>query len=416
MSLSYLPGFSKRPLGYSTAQIGLHSVRNIRFLPKTAPKFQADVLELSGQPVQTSGETVIPWSEHLVQLRKVQAHAQKAQRFLPNFSNRHYGAMVVLNNGVEGLGTNVETSRKSTFCDLRYAVASAMNQFIVAAKDAHEGSKDPSKDIGGDEKSPNQKNPTMVKTVYLTNANLNAEPPVPCSDCQSWLGSHRYFSPDTQVISLELSSSDKLPLLRSRTVKDLLPLHHGRDANVRMTTDKSFYQLPVKMSESAQKVLKEKPNVQHMARMLMKQAKQGILKAEATYQKEAKLPMGAAVLLSPSELMNRQNTFSWSNRWTEPADLRAAANALERVEWRRHVAEKLPGLLQGLFKSWLAPQKVKAIAYYGNEPELPPIANLGRIARKNKDSNTLVITVENDVIQVRTIQDYMPEMYYTRTS
>ncbi len=398
MSLSHFPATLKHSPGYlsGATQVGQNLAQTNLVLFKGGLGHPPDVLDLSGKKIQTSGKTEIPWAAHLAKLRKVQAYAQQASRVLPNLSHRHYGAMVVLDNGIEALGTNIEASRKNTFCDLRYAITSAMNQFIAGAVE---------RPVSGQAA---QKTPT-VKTVYLANSDLQAEPPVPCSDCQSWLDS-RYVSPKTQVVSLEQAPSGEGALLRSRTVKDMLPLHQGRDEPVRLTTDKALEALPVKTSLSASQLLDAQADMPDMARSLIRHAKEDTVKKESAHQ-DGKAQTGAAVLLSPAGLMNRQNTFSWSNRWTEPADLRAAANALDRVDRRRHFVQKLPGFLKGFFAIWLAPQQVRAIAYYG---ELPPIPSLGRIARKSKSSETLVITVENDVIRVRTIQDYMPEMYQTR--
>jgi len=398
MSLSHFPASLKRSSDYLSVatQVGRNLAHKDMVFFKGGLGHPPDALELSGKKIQTSGKTEISWAVHLAKLRKVQAYAEKASRVLPNLSHRHYGAMVVLDNGIEALGTNIEASRKNTFCDLRYAITNALNRFIVKTE----------RPSGSDAAA--IKSPT-VKTVYLANADLNAEPPVPCSDCQSWLDS-RYVSPKTQVVSLEQNPSGKGARLRSRTVKDMLPLHKGRDEPVQLITDKRPQDLPVKVSLSANQLLNAQADLPDMARSLIRHAKQDTVKKDSACH-DGKPQTGAAVLLSPAGLMNRQNTFSWSNRWTEPADLRAAANALERVDRRRQLTQKLPGFLQGFFAKWLAPQQVRAIAYYG---ELPPIPSLGRIARKSKSSETLVITVENDVIQVRTIQDYMPEMYQTR--
>lgn len=329
---------------------------------------------------------------HWQKLKQVQAQAQKARQYYPNFSNRHYGALVVLDNGVEGMGTNTEASPQATFCDLRYAIANAMSQSIATQSPAN--------------------TPPKVKTIYLVNSDLEQDPaPIPCSDCQEWLAS-RLCAPDTQVVSLEKDNANKASL-RIRRVKDILPIHAGRPAT-RFSTERKLSDLPVEITEAAKpawKAMGGEYKASKQIQALLKEAKQAFLEQSSQHSKKADFQAGAAVLLEPSGLIRRAGRFAWSSRWFEPADLRAASAALEAVSRQQATIHKLPAFIQAFLKSRLEPPKIQAVAYYGRDTQLPPIASLGRMVRQYGSVGTLLVTVENDVIQVRTIRDVMPEMY-----
>ena len=64
----------------------------------------------------------------------------------------------------------------------------------------------------------------------------------------------------------------------------------------------------------------------------------------------------------------------------------------------------------------LAPEKpeapqVQALAYWSETPK-PTVQNVGKLAQKQGGNpNALVVVVENDRIQVRTLLDYITEIY-----
>jgi cytidine deaminase len=358
-----------------------------------------DVLDIFSMPIRMPEMPPSEREIHLTNLFQVLRHARASQNVYSNLSKRHYGAMVILDNGIQSIGTNVEASRQTVFCDLRYAITNGMNLSIAAAKDC-------------ELRLPTPK----VKTIYLVNATVEGDSPVPCSDCQEWLNS-RFCSPDTQVISLEKNPEGIGAMVRTRTVRDMLPFHQGRTA-VRLTTEKAIADLPVGMSESAARLLNSTSD-SRFPEKLRKLAAQ----AQSAYQRnksasaDSGLRTGVAMMLSPLGQIVSGGRFDWSTRWHESADLATAVQAFQQTERAQQAIRGLtewrwmPHFINQKLQSWLEPPKIRAVAYYGDDAQLPPLASLGRIARHRGSSETLIVTVEDDQLQMRTIADFMPEMY-----
>jgi cytidine deaminase len=364
-----------------------------------------DVLDLSLQPLRVEGGKPKESRRYLGKLLEAVAHARTSQRMFPNLSHRHYGALVEMDNGVHALGTNVEGSRQLSLCDLRVAITSAFNQ-SVAQQSLHRLSQTPPP-------------APQIKTIFLVNAESTGGSPIPCSDCQSWLNS-RFCSPDTKVVSLEPDPQNQGNLVRIRTVGKMLPLHKGRNHPVRMATAQSMAQLKVNMSSRAKMVLgSAKPSISFQTLKTMMTQAQLAYQKDQPDAKDSGLKTGVCVRLSPNGSLHSQSRFDWSTRWFESADLRAVANGFDAV-WGQQTAWSqllktnwLPPLLKQRVSSWLEAPTVQAIAYMGDDPGLPPLASLGYIARRRGSLDTLILTVEDDVIHCRTIADFMPEMYQT---
>lgn len=407
MNLPYSASWQHRPAGH------------VSFVKQRMTENRArPVFQHAGAPCFAGGDDVLQLREHATQqdatlsvdnevvhrqkLKQVQLHAQKARQLYPNFSSRHFGALVVLENGIEGMGTNIEASPRTTFCDLRYAIMNALNQSIAAE----------SGKWADDSVIRPVRNP-RIRTVYLVNSNLDKDPaPVPCSECQEWLSS-RFCTADTQVISLEKDQHGQ-ETIRSRTVKQMLPLHMDRSPT-RFFSSKELKRLPIVVSDSAQPIWQAmggERKALKTIRSLMSEAKQAFQEQPPTsHSRKEDAQAAAAVLFAPSMMVRRAGRFEWSGRWFEPPDLRAASAALESIRKQQARIRKLPGFLQFLFKSRLSEPHIQAMAYYGKDGQLPPIASLGKLARQSSLKDAMLITVENDVIQARAIQDVMPEMY-----
>lgn len=311
---------------------------------------------------------------------------------VPNYSGRRYGALVTLADGTEGMSTNVEASRQVTLCDLRLALSAAQNRWI--------------------EKQAENPNPFSqailppVRSIYIVNGDPNSvESPIPCADCQEWLASP-LCPPETEVISLEPKKSDGgQNTVRHRTVREMLPLYKNR-VNPVFTSEAPISTLPISYSERAEKVISALPEAQ--LRNLLEKAKQAYLEGRML-AKESRMDTGAAVLLSPSGHIATGNRVDWSSRLHESAELNGAAQGFAVVNRLRNGFNRLTNLGQN--EKNKAPQTIQAIAYYGDDPNLPPIASLGRIARKKGSAQTLILSIESDRVQVRTIRDFLPELY-----
>ena len=357
----------------------------------------------------------------LPKLLDILSFTQQARRQFPNFSHRHYGAAVEMSNGITAYGTNIEMNRQTSFCDLRAALTIALNQSVGRLFNKPASSNTP---------------PLTVKNVFLVNADLSGDSPIPCADCQEWM-TGKFFTPQTRLISLEERKAKHLPTpagvppeelrLNIRTLADLLPLHQGRKRPQQMTTQQEFSRLPLKISPQAKTLLSE--NAQSLTRS---QIQNMLHKAKAEFEKNESdsfanplttgMKTGVCVLTGPKAKFYSQGRFQWSTRWPEAPDLRAVVQSLDEQSTLLGILGRfqnlsafswLPLRLKQFFNlDTTSNPSVKAIAYYGNRPiAQPSIASLGRIVRRLGTADIMILTVENDVIHCRTIQDFMPEIY-----
>lgn len=378
--------YSQRSLNSVEPRISAQSSRNSRSRPLLFG--MADVVNQpeADQVVLTANTEKLLSDQHRQNLRRVLTHAETAARLVPNHSGRRYGALVRLEDGTEGLSTNVEASRQVTLCDLRLALSAAQNRWV------EKQSQNPF----------SQATLPPVKTIYLVNGNPDSEDqPIPCSDCQEWLASP-LCPPETEVVSLEKNEpGNKQPQIKQRTVQEMLPLYKNR-TNVISSSSEPISSLPIVYSEQAKKIVGDLSKSQ--IKTLLEKAKTAYLEGR-TLAQASRMDTGAAVLFSPSGLMTTGNRFDWSSRLHESAELNAAAQGFARMNQLRLT----PSAKEN--EAYRAPQKIQAIAYYGEDPNLPPIASLGRIARGKGSPQTVVLTIEAGQIQVRTIRDFLPELY-----
>jgi hypothetical protein len=137
--------------------------------------------------------------------------------------------------------------------------------------------------------------------------------------------------------------------------------------------------------------------------------------------------------------------FDWTKRWFQAPDLEAAQVGIQTEQKWRQWLEELWSNVEGLLtapraekllntlKQWVQKfdetfstrlltrienllsidPKVVAVAYYGTEPsEMPSVKSLGYLAQELRGGlNTLVSVIEDNVLQIRTIPDYMKEIY-----
>ncbi|MBY0402685.1 MAG: hypothetical protein K2X66_02215, partial [Cyanobacteria bacterium] len=183
-----------------------------------------------------------------------------------------------------------------------------------------------------------------------------------------------------------------------------------------------------------------------------------LIKAENAYKRNVTNGFtgrknGVAVMMSNQEVFHN-GRFEWHKRMVEPGDMRAAANGIAKIKRRQerldYLRDRSQHYLGKTLTQWLENRmttlnnnlerilptslskyiqaitfqgvaKIEAVAYYGEvAEEIPNIKSLGYFAKQNHGGpNTLVISIEKqngkDTIQVRTIQDYMSEIYVSAT-
>ncbi|MBY0450434.1 MAG: hypothetical protein K2X01_07410 [Cyanobacteria bacterium] len=332
-------------------------------------------------------------AQHIGKVLQTYEHGLKNQA-VGNFSLRYYNSGFEMANGTFGLGTNIEHTRDNIFCGERSAMTNAFNQALdrMDVPTVQAAVQDPAKKEG------------LVQGMKVTRMYSSSYKPVGtdrsameyCADCQGWMTTQTYFSPETQVFSLEKDPQSGAFALRVETLADYLPFWGKQQPS--LTTQPSVLGLPVNVSAKAQVALAAKGLQTRQLAQLMAEAQVAYLGNKTSgYAELSKKPLGAAVLVRDGQ-GNLESTSSermdWSRRWPLDADLGTA----------------YIGLVSAAKKGGAQPPQLQALAYYGDD-NVPHIPNLGRLSQDRGGVDTLVVVIENETLQVRTIQDYMTYIY-----
>ena len=169
-------------------------------------------------------------------------------------------------------------------------------------------------------------------------------------------------------------------------VDDLLPHSHSLKPS---KSTLPLTKLSVSASDKSIAFARENDISKRDLRKLIAQAKQAYLNNKtAEFSKEN---TGAAVLLSNGEMTSAAR-FEDTNRWSfDPADI-ARINAFQSL--------KNP-----------SEERLMAVAYYG-DGTYPDPSNIGKMAQQGwGGTDTLVALVQNDSIEVKTLNEYSTEIY-----
>jgi hypothetical protein len=337
----------------------------------------------------------------LPELLKAQSFAQaNATANLKTPDNkRFFGAVLEFEDGQRFLSGNYILLRERPRCDIDNAITLGVNQWREQ-----------------NWKSDKPLAMPKVKALYLANADSH-NVASPCEDCLGLLNTP-IFTPDTQIFTLEGNQARPNSLVRKQTVANMLPLHQGRAESINWLTKRPVSELPVTQSEAASAVLAQMkdPLSPKKIRHLVAQAKKSYEQSQKT-DPITQMHAGSAVSIHTTRRHSHTGArFEWARRWPEFADLNAAKNGIQKAQKRQLVFQQLseqawvPDFVKNAVQQHKMPY-IEAVAYYNDTP--PSIRSLGRLRRHRGSDDTLVITVENDTIQVRTMLDYMPEVHKT---
>lgn len=320
----------------------------------------------------------------------LEAHELSKKNLLfGNIAKAGYATNLGLTDGSWHLATNFNNTRNeiSAVCGERSAVLGAYNKFLNKLSLA-KLEKDPAYAAKAKEK---------FKVTYLAMSSFkpvgsDKNAAASCADCLSWLNTDRIFSNDTRIAFLEKDEAGALNL-KIRSVKEMLPLRQEKESLIK-NGNKNIHELGFEITPSAEASMKEKDLDQEQLSILIALAKQVFDSNECA--KFSGQNIGAAVLTN-ADVIKSGKKVDWGKRWfAEPSEL-AIVKAVENS----------PNT------------KINAVAYYGqgiitdeNGIEHPDgvvsLQTLGRLKTKYGDGQTLVVTVQNDKIAIRTIDDYMP--------
>jgi hypothetical protein len=224
----------------------------------------------------------------------------------------------------------------------------------------------------------------------------------------------------------------------------MLPLNGLQQPSL---SDESIDSLPLSFSMRAQLAMPQKNINPDQVRQTLRLAKEAYEQNE--FADMSKKNIGAAALLS-NGMARPSARLDWTRRWFTPPDIAAATRAFytlpeKRGTWSNLLRQSLvvirdffqpilPQRVIDMLNRWViglkdkiiqkhCEQRVNLIAYYGEEPtEMPPIASLGLLAQPaHGGPDTLIGVIEKEssgqeVIRIRTIEDYMPFIYISRSS
>lgn len=338
----------------------------------------------------------------LAQYLKTLTLAQSYQQ-VGNLKGDYYATACEIGNAntsTWGQGVNIVLSNSQVLCSERASVTDAFTENVSS------GVTNSSASTFNPQRKP------KVKTMILSTVNL-AEELTPCSDCMSWLNTNTYFDPNTRIVNLIQDATTQQPQLWVRTLRDILPMWGQQKPSI---SYRMLESLPIQLSSTAQGMPHLTPE---KVRYLISRAKQDYLESQPTKFTQSKLSCAA---LFSNGVVSADSRFEWHKRLVESADLNAVGKGFRpRPTWKTLLMSPLTKL-GSVLKKWILNRPaeeptVKAIAYYGHvEEEIPDIRSLGYLAKKQHGSaDVLVICIEDDLIQVRTIRDYLPNLYISAT-
>lgn len=187
--------------------------------------------------------------EFLTKLIQAHEHALKCRKLKGSeFSNRQYATHMELELNVGStkksfwvLAGNFEMNISELICGERGGMTIGINKAIKML---------PKNWVDSLPDNVNIENMLKVKRLLMTSSKPLGDDKSawqPCSDCYAWMGTNRFFKPETQIWSLFKNQDSKL-VLEGRTLRDLLP---RQDVQTVSMSDKPIETLNIEYSDTA---------------------------------------------------------------------------------------------------------------------------------------------------------------------
>lgn len=313
----------------------------------------------------------------------LEAHELARKNFqYGNITNRAFATNICLTDGTWHLGTNFNNTRGalSSICGERTALLGAYNSYLMKKPEVDDINR---KDLD-------------FKVKYMA---MSSHKPLgedrdascPCAECLSWFDTPRYFSDDTVIASLQRDDKGKLNLVLSK-LSDYLPQRKKRATAPLGPIQK----LPVKMTNKAKEVAIRKNITSNDIRNQLASTTELY---DLNSQAETSGQNIAASVFANNRVYSGAK-IDFTKRWyIEPLEY-AAAKAIEDNGNNTHI---------------------DMVCYVGDEIQAPTsniasdrvvnIKVLGELTSKFADKDTLVISTRSDKVDVKTIDDYMPDKF-----
>lgn len=305
-------------------------------------------------------------------------------KIVGNHTQDYRATSLMLNNGLWQSGTNVELDRECTFCGERSALVAAKTEALekLSLNRLQKMNEAQLQQV---------RDGMKARMLVMATSDLEDYAEV-CADCESWMTSPEYFTPQTQFVSLRKDGEGRFTLSLQQ-LKERLPEWRRCYESVQVNQGLSIEALPVQVSRQAQQVMVQKGlHAVTLAKMMTYAKTESGKNSTAEFSGN---PLGAAVLFTTGKIQTA-GRFEWKRRWSESPDLMAAATGIQENRNKQN--------------------RVEAVAYYGVIPAFQLVNNLGRLAQERWGGpDTLVVTMENDTLKVQTIADRMPKAYVSKT-
>lgn len=301
-----------------------------------------------------------------------------------NISKSGFATNIGLTNGNWHLATNFNNTRNdiSAICGERSAVLGAYNDLLKQSPII----------------TPQDKPALDFKVKYLAMSTYK-EPGTdtnsasPCAECLSWLNTTRYFDDDTVIASLEKDNNTGIFQLRLSKISQYLPLRN----EVNYADDIDVDTMPVKLTKEALEAAKQKGITEQEIKDMVTKTVQAYKKNNLTGISNHNI---AASIMSAGRIYTAAK-IDFSKRWYIDPVLFATGKAIEETGENT---------------------SIDAICYVGNSKVTDQygfthndgvvnLKTLGALNTKYAKADSLIITTTNDSINVRTIENYMPDRF-----
>ncbi len=404
-------GLSLKPLGQDSVRFSGSPKQDAQLLKKYGISVDAVQTQLpEGVSLSKAAKRrlivqALETYEHAAKKRLLNEQLIKIKPDTNHVSGRNFSSTVVLENGITATAVNSEFSRDDILCGERSGIVSALNQAIhkvslealksdpQALETLRQGMKVKHLVMSGAHRHKGENSADESKDSLSS--------PPPCSDCQAWMNTSEYFSPDTQIVTLDRALGPT-PILQMMPLKKMLPFWNdsvvSRLKPTIDTQEPSVDAMPVQFSPRASAI--QGLGIDEVrVKALVKKAKEAY-QANSLAEVSRKNAAVAALLMPMNEIVTATR-FDITARWYNDPAKTVLEKGFREMQERGFTTNPEKGA------------QAVAFAFYSDYPQ-PTVNTLGYLAqleRGNGADKTLIIRIEDNAIQVRTIRDMMPEVY-----
>ena len=362
--------------------INYNNVINFRAKkPKTlAEKYNINVAKLP--VIKDKSIDITPEEKALLVEKLLEAHELAKKNFnYGNIARAGFGTNIGLRNGMWHCATNFNNTRNdlSSLCGERNAILGSYNDLLK------------SKEVENPDKKPLDFDIKYIAMSSHKPIGTDRNSASSCAECLCWFNTNRYFFDDTIIANFDIKN-DKLALKLTPLI-EYLPMRN----EINTVPNQDVTQLPIKLSKNALKSIRQK-------KLLRSDLLDLISKTQDKYNQNTQTSISGQNITASVRANNK--TFigtktDFTKRWyIDPLQI-ATSKAVEEFGDET---------------------KIDAICYLGESTfsdkyglnyndGVVNLKTIGALRERFADDDTLMITTTKDNIEVRTINDFMPDKF-----